>query len=687
MKVADVVDLGCEAAKPTPGGHDWPWVKQALYRYLRGLGAGGEARNLKDIEKLLDIAGAATKGECYLGIMALGFFAMHFMEPDERKNFIQTSPFGGVTFKRAIPLSYWDVYVSGWPIFGLLAAAASVVQRDPRAQGVDEVRQGLTGIDLRPRECCDFPGGDPNENDQLFLLALSQSLGQGQTERVGDGLAMPPKVPLEYLAQSAFRSCSWGRATAYFALAEGLLPAGKDSPLLNSSKTLMSLGEHNLDGCEPNLTVYHQMHSMWPFWQVLGRLEQKRFSFPVTPMEPAGPGAEAAERALPVLPAAVRLKWRHLLNKRSLPVVGQQVRSIVDHQHEQQPVPSDQSSCLEYSADLVYVALSADLAQIDGLIVTLHSGTVNAGASAMQLCFHVFVLPQHRNFVVDALRCAFGSAFEILESAGGSVTPTVFRLLGSSRLLLHSLNSTRVWSELGLLSDDGKRSLMASGQKDGVDVGALNSDTGNLGAVHNFARFLLHVFLPSLPRVVYLDVDIVVKGNLAELYHMPTSLGGAGTIAAVRRTHQNLRTYVDVLQPAVPTWLPSEALSFNAGVMVVDLLRWRERRASDLIAEWIALNIKRRLWLHGTQPPLLLLFHDEIIPLDWTWNVDGLGHRLNYPKDVLRNANILHWTGPLKPWRHHGVNRKLWEPYTLEYCPDYSVREHTTTCRPDSWFC
>lgn len=84
---------------------------------------------------------------------------------------------------------------------------------------------------------------------------------------------------------------------------------------------------------------------------------------------------------------------------------------------------------------------------------------------------------------------------------------------------------------------------------------------------------------------------------------------------------------------------------------------------------------------------------------------------------------VLHWTGPLKPWRHHGVNRKLWEPHTREcalkqffgsdskglkrpishscsqkwaraapdsgerYCPQYSFREHTTTCRPDSWFC
>jgi len=180
-----------------------------------------------------------------------------------------------------------------------------------------------------------------------------------------------------------------------------------------------------------------------------------------------------------------------------------------------------------------------------------------------------------------------------------------------------------------------------------------------------------------------------VKGDLSELYNAPLTArgGGVGTIAAVRRSHQKLRTYVDVLQPNVPTWLPSEALSFNAGVLVIDLVLWRQRRALDLIAEWIASNLKWKLWMHGTQPPLLLLFHDEIVPLDWGWNIDGLGHRLNYPKEVLNKAKILHWTGPLKPWKHHGVNRLIWEKYTLEYCPAYSFREHTTTCRPDSWFC
>ena len=79
----------------------------------------------------------------------------------------------------------------------------------------------------------------------------------------------------------------------------------------------------------------------------------------------------------------------------------------------------------------------------------------------------------------------------------------------------------------------------------------------------------------ALRQVVYLDVDVVVRGDLAELYNVPmspaltdlnhetrcqdswaattcagTANGAPGTVAAVQRSNQPLRTYVDVLQPA-----------------------------------------------------------------------------------------------------------------------------------------
>ena len=83
----------------------------------------------------MDIAAQGFKGTCYLGILALGYFSLHFMDPEERWDFIRSTVFGGVTFQRSVPLSYWDVYASGWPIFGLLAAGTGLIADDIRRGG------------------------------------------------------------------------------------------------------------------------------------------------------------------------------------------------------------------------------------------------------------------------------------------------------------------------------------------------------------------------------------------------------------------------------------------------------------------------------------------------------------------------------------------------------------------------
>ncbi|CAE7537158.1 GAUT15 [Symbiodinium natans] len=680
VKVADVTDLSCEvSSSPAPSGHEWSWVKKAMRNFLRSLNQPPEKRTHQhEVDELIKLASAPLQGECYLGIVALGFFVFHFMDPAERQGLIRTSVFGGVTFQKAVPLSYWDVYASGWPIFGLMATATEAVQNDIQTSSAPATQPdvGMTGIDLGKRECCDFPSGSATAEDRRFLVALSQSLqGTAWLASEPTSPALPLRTSLEYLSQTAYRRCSWGRATAYFAAAESLLVTSSLSQSVwNSTKALVALGEHNLDGCEPNMTVYHQMQSVWPFWQILGRLEARSL-----PLEaPGSVGPSTSSLPPPALPEAVRLKWQRLLESRGLQV-----------EEEPSPNPPVSVACLGDTPGFAHVALSADLAQIDGLIVTLQSA-ISSAANASRLCFHAFVLPHQRDVVIEGLRCAFADAFRAEDASLSGPVLGAFRLHGQAQLLVHGLDPDHIWAEVGMNATGTLNHPATAVMMGETDLSnSLRSDTGNLGAVHNFARFSLHTLLPALSRVVYMDVDVVVRGDLAELYNVPmrTVNGAPGTVAAVQRSNQPLRTYVDVLQPAVPSWLPSEAPSFNAGVMVIDLVRWRQRQASRLIAEWIQMNSRRRLWLHGSQPPLLLLFHDEVVSLHWSWNVDGLGHRLNYPKHVLAEAKVLHWTGPLKPWRHHGVNRKLWEPHTREYCPKYSFREHTTTCRPDSWFC
>merc|ERR1719265_3114075 len=99
--------------------------------------------------------------------------------------------------------------------------------------------------------------------------------------------------------------------------------------------------------------------------------------------------------------------------------------------------------------------------------------------------------------------------------------------------MLHDLDAEYVRRKVGLPAGGGE-SVEAKVMIGEVDLAnALRSDVGNLGAVHNFVRFVLHELLPGLSRVVYLDVDIVVRGNVCDLFDTPllTENGEMGTIA------------------------------------------------------------------------------------------------------------------------------------------------------------
>ncbi|CAK0810567.1 unnamed protein product [Prorocentrum cordatum] len=142
--------------------------------------------------------------------------------------------------------------------------------------------------------------------------------------------------------------------------------------------------------------------------------------------------------------------------------------------------------------------------QTDGLVVVLNSASKAAGPNASRLCFHAFVLPHQLAFVAGAVACSFGAAVQRLPASAAAAdasAPDVFALSSGARLLLHALNAERVWRQLGLAASGSAAAIarrVMMGEEDRRD--AHRSDVGNLGAVHNFARFLLHEFLPALSR-------------------------------------------------------------------------------------------------------------------------------------------------------------------------------------------
>ena len=76
---------------------------------------------------------------------------------------------------------------------------------------------------------------------------------------------------------------------------------------------------------------------------------------------------------------------------------------------------------------------------------------------------------------------------------------------------------------------------------------------------------------------------------------------------------------------------------FNAGIMVLNLARMR---ADDFCRHYLP-YVER--FGFNDQAVLNAYAGDDRVPLDAAWNT--------YPKfELIENAKILHWLGPMKPW-------------------------------------
>ncbi|CAI5464173.1 unnamed protein product [Closterium sp. Yama58-4] len=205
-----------------------------------------------------------------------------------------------------------------------------------------------------------------------------------------------------------------------------------------------------------------------------------------------------------------------------------------------------------------------------------------------------------------------------------------------------------------------------------------------LVSIFNFLPFYLPQMAPQFRRIVYLDADIVVVGDIGELADVDME---GRPVAAVQDCMQTFKTYFDFDQlvtiqarndPSKP-WMPSGPFDkttcvFNRGVLLMDVQRWLQSNISGAIEWWMAefSRAPNPLYKFGmSQPPFLLTIYDRYKKLDRIWNTRGLGRDRfgEKERDYLAtiglgrppkrpfvsfwadSAKILHFNGKFKPWR------------------------------------
>lgn len=180
-------------------------------------------------------------------------------------------------------------------------------------------------------------------------------------------------------------------------------------------------------------------------------------------------------------------------------------------------------------------------------------------------------------------------------------------------------------------------------------------------STETFYRFLILDILKDYQKVVYLDSDMIVLRDVAELYH--TQMGDHLIAAAVdpdfagqcNMKNSEMRQYcINTLG------LENPFQYFQAGVLVFHVAQMRRKITVKKLLEMSDTGIYR----FSDQDILNIVCKDRVIYLDMSWNMIfdcnhyRWKHVIKYaPHDILdayekarREPYIIHYAGFLKPW-------------------------------------
>ena len=168
-------------------------------------------------------------------------------------------------------------------------------------------------------------------------------------------------------------------------------------------------------------------------------------------------------------------------------------------------------------------------------------------------------------------------------------------------------------------------------------------------------RLSIPQILPQLEKVLYFDSDIIINGDITDLWSIDIS-----------------RYIVAAVEDAVPftrhkaLMMPINAKYFNSGVLYLNLHAWRSDNVTDKVLQFMIDYPERRVY--NDQDGLNAVLYNKWLPLAPKYNQQSVLHylpckRLVYSKtecaEALKHPVIIHYTGVIKnskPWHYIDIH-------------------------------
>ena len=179
-----------------------------------------------------------------------------------------------------------------------------------------------------------------------------------------------------------------------------------------------------------------------------------------------------------------------------------------------------------------------------------------------------------------------------------------------------------------------------------------------------YTRLLAPDILPkACERVIYLDCDMIILADVSLIYD--STRNSDKLLHAVHGKFIPWVSSPNGVFDFAARGIPPRTHNFNSGFMIVDLKRWRERKLTVPMIEYLSQNQGA---VYFDQGALNAFLYDDWAKLDSRWNqaADVLFYDLwksaGYSrKEWIRTRDhpyVVHYTGPKKPWlKNHRTPR------------------------------
>jgi lipopolysaccharide biosynthesis glycosyltransferase len=183
--------------------------------------------------------------------------------------------------------------------------------------------------------------------------------------------------------------------------------------------------------------------------------------------------------------------------------------------------------------------------------------------------------------------------------------------------------------------------------------------------------FLAEYWAGRYEKILYLDSDVTIHGNIARLFSLDT---GSSAIAAVRSAwyetmaeyeHETGSRRLRRTAHYRGLGMREPFLYINAGVLYIDVPEWNRREISARAMEFFRRNEDLCRW--ADQDALNAVHDDSVTELSPIWNMRFEEHAAGSMYEIARPV-VRHYAGPYKPWRRFHGRRPLFgirETYRL----------------------